>query len=102
MGAALLGLFAGLAGDHDRAREHLGSLEERSKTQPVRPFHFAIVHAGLGEYDRATECFEQAFEERDTSVAYLHLEPLLDPLRAHARFQALLRRMNFPETADDR
>ena len=32
-------------------------------------------------------------------MAYIYRYPGLEPLRADPRFQALLRKMNFPETA---
>jgi serine/threonine protein kinase len=37
--------------------------------------------------------------EGGMSVVYLQVDPWLDPLRDHPRFQELLRRMNFPEPA---
>ena len=96
---SVVGLFVGLAGHHNRARARLAALVERSTKGPVRAFHFAMIHVGLGEYDRAMDYIWQACEERDANVAYLHLEPLLDPLRSHPRYHELLRRMNFPEGA---
>jgi hypothetical protein len=40
---------------------------------------------------------ERAYEEQDPSLFSLKMSPLLDPLRSEPRFQAVLRRMNFPQ-----
>jgi len=61
------------------------------------PFFLALVYTGLAETDRALEALEKAYQHRSGSARYLKIEPRLDPLRSHPRFQALLRRMNFPE-----
>ena len=60
--------------------------------------HIAYVNLGLGEYEEAIGLLNRAFEERDGLLAYANMSEGYDPLRADPRFQALLRRMNFPET----
>jgi hypothetical protein len=53
--------------------------------------------AGLGDKDQAFYWLEKAFEERDSAwFPMIKVSPLSDPLRSDPRFQALLRRMNFP------
>ena len=47
---------------------------------PWRTLGVALVHTGLGEKDEAFQALERAIE-----------------LRADARFQKLLRQMNFPQ-----
>ena len=59
----------------------------------------ALTNLGLGESDRAISWLEQAAEERDGLMTLLNVFFYFDPLRADPRFQALLRRLNFPETA---
>ena len=59
----------------------------------------ACVEVGLGEHDRAISWLERAADERDGLLTWLKMFIPFDPLRADPRFQALLRRMNFPETA---
>ena len=58
-----------------------------------------MTHIGMNNVDLALECLHQATEERYGALVWLPLEPIYDPLRADPRFHALLRRMNFPETA---
>ena len=59
----------------------------------------AQVSLVLGESDQAISWLQKSAEERDALLTYLDAWFILDPLRADPRFQALLRRMNFPETA---
>ena len=51
---------------------------------------------GLGKHDQAIDWVNKACEQRDGLCAYFNVAPLHDPLRRNPRYQALLRRMNFP------
>jgi TolB-like protein/Tfp pilus assembly protein PilF len=83
-------------GKPDEARILLKELRERSGRGHISPFLFALVHTGLGEPAAAVDSLEKAYAERDWLLCVLKTEPIFDPLRADARFQNLLRRMNFP------
>ncbi len=37
---------------------------------------------------------EKAVDEREPAMLHLAVEPTYDPLRSHARYRALLRKMN--------
>ena len=52
-----------------------------------------MVYVGLGERDQAFAWLERAFDERRGWLAYLKVEPMLDPLRTDPRFATLVRRM---------
>jgi hypothetical protein len=54
---------------------------------------FVMMHAALGEADAAFEWLDRAVEDRRGWLAYLKVEPLLDPLRSDARFGRLLEKM---------
>lgn len=54
----------------------------------------AYVHTGLGEYDRALEYLERAYESRAGAIFGIKGSFLFAPLRAHPRFIALLKKMN--------
>jgi TolB-like protein/tetratricopeptide (TPR) repeat protein len=85
------------AGRMREARECLRQLKEGMKKQArLGTYEVALIYAGLGEKDEAFEWLERAYEERDKGLLSLRVDPPLDPLRSDPRFQALLRRMNFP------
>ncbi len=50
----------------------------------------------LGKYDQALEKLEKMVAKRDGGALFLKVDPRYDPVRSHPRFQALLKRMNFP------
>jgi hypothetical protein len=54
----------------------------------------AYVYTGLGEYDRAMDYLEQAYEARSGGIFGVKGSFLFAPLRGQERFQALLRKMN--------
>ena len=59
----------------------------------------ATVYAALGDRDDAFRALSRMFEERD-GLNYVKTDPRLDSLHADPRWQALLRRMNFPPDAE--
>ncbi len=83
-----------LVGQTDQAREILTQLRELSRTRYVAPYHFAYVHTGLGEHDRAMDCLEQAFAEGAGAIYGIKGSYAFAPLRSHPRFTALLAKMN--------
>ncbi|HXF94959.1 MAG TPA: protein kinase [Gemmatimonadales bacterium] len=90
---AALGYVAARAGRGDRAREILDQLEARRRESYVSPVALATLHLGLGEPEAALDWAERAHAERRGWLAYLKVNPILDPLRGHPRFRALLDRM---------
>ena len=96
---ACLGWALGLAGRRPEVLTILGDLERRRTKEYFSGFLMAMVNVGLGESEQAISWLEKAAEERDALVPWLNVWIPFDPLRADPRFQALLRRMHFPETA---
>jgi tetratricopeptide (TPR) repeat protein len=86
----------GISGKKAEARRLLQELLELSKHEYVRPYYVGVVYARLGDNDRAFEWFEKAYEERSSHLVAFKVDPWLDPIRSDPRYQALLRRMNFP------
>jgi serine/threonine-protein kinase len=63
----------------------------------VTPSCVAWALSALGDRDGAFRWLERGVDERDYSMLQLKTQPNYDPLRGDPRFQALLRRMKFPE-----
>lgn len=91
-----LGHTYGLAGRRAPARQVLRELLALDRRKHVPPVDLAFVYVGLGEKQRALAMLERAYRERSWQLAFIRVEPWLDPLRGDPRFQRLLRRLNFP------
>jgi serine/threonine protein kinase/Tfp pilus assembly protein PilF len=85
----LRGYIRGLTGRDADARQELAALRILSRDQHVSPWHFAVIHLGLGEDDRALDLLEDAYRLRAWQVRLLPVEPMFDRLRTHPRFRAL-------------
>lgn len=90
---ALRAYTLAVAGQTAAARRVLRDLQRRAARFFVPPLHRALAHLGLGEHKTALDELERAFQERDVRLTFLAVEPRWDPLRAHSRFRALLRRV---------
>jgi tetratricopeptide (TPR) repeat protein len=90
---AVFGNICARSGQEARARTILAELRERSATGATTVMALGYVLVGLGELDDAVTCFERAAEERAGLIVFLKVEPMVDPLRGHARFVRLLQRL---------
>jgi serine/threonine-protein kinase len=78
-------------GQREKAWELLSQLEQLARRRYVGPFTFALVHLALGEKEKAIDDLERAYRERaDPGIVGIKVEPLLDPLRGHPRFERLV------------
>jgi TolB-like protein/Flp pilus assembly protein TadD len=82
-----------LAGQRDEAERIIAELKELTRQRYVSSYYFAIIYLGLGELDRAFDYLELAYEERSGFMAFIKVEPMLDPLRSDPRFADLERRI---------
>ena len=98
---AALGRAYAVTGKTREAREILDELLERSEHRPVSSDHFAMIYVGLGDKDSAVDSLEKAYYEKAPHLTRLKWEQVWDPLRSHPRFQALLKKMNFPELSGE-
>lgn len=85
------------SGNDAGARAAISALDERSREHFVPPYTIALVHAALGERDRAFEHLRRACDARDVHLAFLPVDCRWDDLRADSRFEALLRQCAFFE-----
>jgi eukaryotic-like serine/threonine-protein kinase len=88
-----LGQAHALAGDQRLAREILDALAATARSRYVPSTTFALIHAGLGETDRALDYLEQGCDRRELPLSSLKVHPAYDALRTAPRFAAILRRL---------
>jgi eukaryotic-like serine/threonine-protein kinase len=69
------------------ARQMLAQLDSLSKRQYVSSFFRALIYLGLGDLHLTFDWLDRAYEERSGFLAFVKVEPVLDPLRGDARFQ---------------
>ena len=93
---ASLACVYGLAGKKGEALKLIAELNDRAQQHHVSGVLLAHAYLGLGEKDQALTWLERAYEDRDQWMVYTKSAPNFDLLRPEPRFQALLRRMNFP------
>jgi len=90
---ATLGYALGCAGRTSEARQILEELAAQATRDYVSPVAMATVLLGLGDTDRALDWTERAYEDRRGWVAYVNVNPIMDPMREHPRFKALVQKM---------
>ena len=61
--------------------------------QPVR---LATFYALAGDTEAALDWLERAFAERNPAMIYIFANPMLAPLREHARFRRIAQQMKYP------
>jgi len=87
----------GLAGKKNEAIKLIDELNEMARHRYVAPSLFVNPYLGLGDKDKALTWLEKGCEEHDQGLRFLKVNWTWDPLRSEPRFQAVLRRMNFPQ-----
>ena len=78
-------------GEPERARELLAEMLAAGEYRPS--YEIAKVYVALGEHDRAIDWLERAYEEHAHSMAFLKVDPQLEPLHGNARFERLAERV---------
>ncbi|MDT8067639.1 MAG: winged helix-turn-helix domain-containing protein [Terriglobia bacterium] len=96
-GNARLARFYALAGQRQKAEQllrHMEQLYGRDKTNPNLLIPGLIA---LGHDERAITLLERAYDQHYTTMTWLKVDPLYDPLRSNPRFQSLLKRVGLSQ-----
>ena len=80
----------------DYSRAMILAAEALASSSRVHPHYIAHLYAQAGEKEKTLEWLEQAYEERETNMVFLGVDPIFDGLRDDPRFQDLMRRVNLP------
>jgi TolB-like protein/Tfp pilus assembly protein PilF len=94
--AAGLGCGHAKAGRHAKALEIAKQLEDRASHEYVSSYDMALLQLALGHPDEACAHLSKAHADYSSHLPFLNVDARFDDLRPDPRFQALVRRMNFP------
>ena len=82
------------AGNVPAAEAVLAEMDSIAVRRHVSPYHLALINCGLGRIEKALDLLESAVAIKDAKVLWLGVDPELDPLHGHPRFNDLLRKLN--------
>jgi tetratricopeptide (TPR) repeat protein len=90
-GVAMLAHIYGRQGDRDKALQFFAQAKDpEARKGKISPYAFALACLGLGETDEALTALERSYQTREAvAISNIRVDPLLDPLRGDARFEAL-------------
>jgi serine/threonine-protein kinase len=89
-----LGEAYACSGNSAAAREALAKIDVLAAAGYVSPINRAWIYAGLGDWDRVFEQFEQAYHEHTFWLSAIKVDPRYDAIRDDPRMVDLLGRMN--------
>ena len=95
--AAAIGEDFGTSGYPGVMKSWLEGLKEVSKRGYVSPYNIAQIYARLGDKSQALSSLEQAYEQRDSNLTYVRVEPAFDEVRTDTRFQRVVQQLNMPQ-----
>ena len=89
---ASLGHAYARAGMEPKARATLARLAQASTSRHVSSYHVAVIHLARGDTNAGLDWLERAYDEQSPWIGYLRVDPRVDPVRSHPRFESLLRK----------
>jgi serine/threonine protein kinase/tetratricopeptide (TPR) repeat protein len=92
--AMMLSIAYAYVGDRASAARWFSETSEMGDPQISFPYQAAVYYTSLGNYPKALDLLELAYDERDSDLLFVNVEPMLVPLHSNPRFEKLLGRMN--------
>ena len=86
---AMLGHAHALAGHRAEAGQALAALTAESQSRYISPYDLAVIHAALGDTQRAIAALHEALDDHSAWMVFLNIDPRLDPMRALPAFEEL-------------
>ena len=96
---AVLAHILAVSNRKDEARAVLRQIEEEAKHRYFCPYEIGSVHVSLGDPDSAADWFRKGVDGRADCMAWLGIEPWLDPFRSDPRYMRLLQRIGLDSRA---
>jgi serine/threonine protein kinase len=92
--AVMLGIAYAKMDQRRKALLQLQRVEKAERPGFILFYHVAALSAIVGDKDRAFRYLEKSYSNRQTSILFLNVDPLMDPLRPDPRFRELLTKLN--------
>ena len=80
-----------LAGHKGEAQKLIRSVEEGAQHRYFCPYEIGAAYVCLGDPDTAVKWFRQGVKDRADCMAWLGVEPWIEPFRSDPRYAQLLR-----------
>jgi Flp pilus assembly protein TadD len=80
-----------VAGRKQQAETVLRQVEDAARHRYFCPYEIATVYVSLGDRDTAYKLFRKGTDERADCMAWLGVEPWIEPFRSDPRYGRLLR-----------
>ena len=91
--ALLLGIAYAQSGQRAKALDQLELANEGVAEREQLPYESAALYTALNDHAKALDMLEIAYENRESNLVFINVDPLLAPLRQEPRFQKLLEQM---------
>ena len=85
------------SGRRREAAEVIRKFEEIGRTQYSVMYRPAVIHALLGDKEKAFAALEKAFAAHDWDLLRINVDPFVDSLRDDPRFKDLTKRMRLAQ-----
>jgi TolB-like protein/tetratricopeptide (TPR) repeat protein len=95
-GLGLSGYVLAKAGRRVEAGAEIRRLQNDTAHRYAVALPIAQIYGALGDRDRAFEWMDRAYTDRNWSLYFCRVDPLLQSLRSDPRWEAFVRRMSFP------
>jgi len=82
-------------GQRQKAERTLDEVLEIERTEPISRYVLARSLAALGKKEKALDALDEAFQNRDSLLAVVRIDPNFDEMRDEPKFQELLKKIGF-------
>ena len=85
-----------MSGQREKALAVAARWKEAETRKYTMNYLLAMLYAALGDKNAAFAELEKAYQNHDWFLQRIKVDPLADPLRGDPRFDAIVKRLNFP------
>jgi hypothetical protein len=90
----MLAVAYALAGEKSKAQEIENEVNLHIRHDQTVAYGAARLYIALNENDKALDMLQYAFDERQSELVWVNVDPLLTALRPEPRFHNLITEMN--------